>query len=243
MIFQIKNIEIEIENKKIVKGINLELKKGTVTVIMGPNGSGKSTLAHGLMGHPKLEVTGNILLDGENIEGLKPNERSQKGLFLSFQHPEEIAGVTVSNFLRTAVNSRLNEPMKIQVFVKLLNEKMKMLDVPKEFASRYVNAGFSGGEKKKMEILQMAVLNPKVAILDETDSGLDIDALKSVCKGINKIKELNKDMALLIITHYQRMLNYLKPDTICIMIDGKIIKKDGAELALELEKKGYEAFR
>lgn len=243
-ILEIKNFEVSIEGKKIVKGINLELNKGEVNVIMGPNGSGKSTLASALMGHPKMHTKGTVKLEGKNILELSPEDRSKAGLFLSFQYPAEIPGVTVSNFLRTAINSRRpkDKPIKIPEYIKMLNEKMNLLKVPKEFSSRYLNAGFSGGEKKKMEILQLAVLNPKVAILDETDSGLDIDALKSVCDGINKIRETNKDMSIIVITHYQRMLNYLKPDTVCIMLDGKIVKQDGPELANELELKGYEAF-
>lgn len=242
---EIKNFEVSIEGKKIVKGINLELNKGEVTVIMGPNGSGKSTLASALMGHPKMQAEGTAKLEGKNILELSPEERSKAGLFLSFQYPAEIPGVTVSNFLRTAINARRpkENPIKIPEYIKMLNEKMKLLKVPKEFASRYLNTGFSGGEKKKMEILQLAVLNPKFAILDETDSGLDIDSLKKVCEGINAVKKENKDMAILVITHYQRMLNYLKPDTVMIMLDGKIVKKGKAMLANELEEKGYDAFR
>jgi len=245
MILTLKDFKVSIEDKEIVKGINLELNKGDVHVIMGPNGSGKSTLANGIMGHPSYETKGKIILDGEDITEDAPNEKSKKGIFLSFQYPVEIPGVTVSNFLRTAINSRRakDKPIKLQEYIKLLKEKMELLNVPKEFSARYLNQGFSGGEKKKMEILQMAVLEPKVAILDETDSGLDIDALRNVCEGINKIKEQNKDTTVLVITHYQRMLNYLKPDRVSIMLDGKIVKTAGPELAHELEEKGYEAFR
>ena len=240
-IFKTKNLKVSIEGKEIVKGIDLELKKGEIAVIMGPNGSGKSTLANALMGHPKMEVKGQASLEGKDLLKMSPDERSKAGLFLSFQYPAEISGVTISNFLRTTLNAR--KPIKIPEFIKILNEKMKLLHINKEFASRYVNEGFSGGEKKKMEILQLAVLNPKFAILDETDSGLDIDSLKKVCEGINAVKKENKDMAILVITHYQRMLNYLKPDTVMIMLDGKIVKKGKAMLANELEEKGYDAFR
>ena len=241
-LFEIKKLEVEVATKKVVKGINLDIAKGETVVIMGPNGSGKSTLAHGLMGHPNFKVKGKALLDGIDIIELSPDERSRLGLFLSFQYPMEIPGVTVSNFLRTALNSRRPKDSQIKLieFMKLLNEKMELLHIPKDFASRYLNEGFSGGEKKKMEILQMAVLNPKVAILDETDSGLDIDALKKVCENINALKKSNPEMSLLVITHYQRMLNYIKPDKVCIMQEGKITKCGGPELARELEENGYE---
>ncbi len=242
---ELKKFKVSIEDKEIVKGIDLSLKKGEVTVIMGPNGSGKSTLANGLMGHPKMKTKGDVLLSGKNLLEMSPDQRSKEGLFLSFQYPEEIPGVNVSSFLRTAINTRRSKdnPIKLQEYVKLLNEHMKLLNIPKEFASRYINTGFSGGEKKKIEMLQLAMLNPKVAILDETDSGLDIDALKSVCEGINLLRKENPDMTILVITHYQRMLNYLKPDHVCIMLDGKIIKKGDANLAHELETKGYEEFK
>jgi Fe-S cluster assembly ATP-binding protein len=242
---ELKNFKVSIDNKEIVKGINLELKSGEITVIMGPNGSGKSTLANGLMGHPKMKTTGIALLNKKNILEMSPDERSKNGLFLSFQYPSEISGVTVSNFLRTAMNARRpkENPIKVQDYVKIFNEKMKMLDINKQMASRYLNEGFSGGEKKKMEILQMAMLEPKVAILDETDSGLDIDALKAVCESINTVRKENKNISILIITHYERMLQYLKPNQVCIMLDGKIVKKGGAELARELEEKGYKVHK
>lgn len=244
-ILELKDLNISIAGKNVVKGINLEIDKGQIVVIMGPNGSGKSTLANGLMGHPSYEITGNILLGNEDISVLKPDERSRKGLFLSFQYPVDIPGVTVSNFLRTALNARRekNNHIKMLEFMRLLNEKMEMLKIPKEFASRYLNEGFSGGEKKKMEILQLAMLNPKVAVLDETDSGLDIDALKNVCESINLLKKNNPELTLLIITHYQRMLNYIKPDRVCIMVDGRITKCGGPELAEHLEKEGYEVHK
>jgi len=242
---ELKDLKIKIGEKNIVKGINLVLKEGEITVIMGPNGSGKSTLANGLMGQPRLNTEGSALLAGKDLLNLSPDERSRQGLFLSFQYPEEISGVTVSSFLRTAINARRakENPIRIPEYIKILNEKMKLLNIPKEFAARYLNQGFSGGEKKKMEMLQLSMLKPKVAILDETDSGLDIDALKSVCEGLNKIREENKSMSILIITHYQRMLNYLTPNHVCILSDGKIVKTGGAELAHELEKNGYEAYK
>lgn len=244
-ILELKDLNISVAGKHVVKGIDLELHKGEIAVIMGPNGSGKSTLANGLMGHPSYELTGEVLLENQNIEGLKADERSRNGLFLSFQYPVEIPGVTVSNFLRTALNARREKKdhIKMLEFMRLLNEKMEMLKIPKEFASRYLNEGFSGGEKKKMEILQLAMLNPKVAVLDETDSGLDIDALKKVCESINLLKKSNPELTLLIITHYQRMLNYIKPDKVCIMVDGRITKCGGPELAEHLEKEGYEVHR
>ncbi len=244
-VFSIKDLHVSINNKEVIKGINLELNKGEVVVIMGPNGSGKSTFSNGLMGHPNYITTGSIMLDNEELINYKVNERSKKGLFLSFQNPIEIPGVSVANFLRTAINSRREktDQIKILQFSKLLNEKMELLHIPKNFASRYVNEGFSGGEKKKMEILQMSLLEPKVAILDETDSGLDIDALKKVCENINILREQNKDLAILIITHYQRMLDYINPSKVLIMLDGQIVKEGGPELVLELEKEGYDKYK
>ncbi len=244
-VFSIKDLHVSINNKEVIKGINLELNKGEVVVIMGPNGSGKSTFSNGLMGHPNYITTGSIMLDNEELINYKVNERLKKGLFLSFQNPIEIPGVSVANFLRTAINSRREktDQIKILQFSKLLNEKMELLHIPKNFASRYVNEGFSGGEKKKMEILQMSLLEPKVAILDETDSGLDIDALKKVCENINILREQNKDLAILIITHYQRMLDYINPSKVLIMLDGQIVKEGGPELVLELEKEGYDKYK
>ncbi|HYD03737.1 MAG TPA: Fe-S cluster assembly ATPase SufC [Alphaproteobacteria bacterium] len=244
-IFVVKDFHVKVNDKEVVKGINLELNKGEVYVIMGPNGSGKSTLANGLMGHPNYDTAGTVILDGEELPA-NPDERSKKGLFLSFQNPIEISGVTIASFLRAALNSRKKdkkEHISLLKFTKLLEEKMELLHIPKNFASRYVNEGFSGGEKKKMEILQMALLEPKVAILDETDSGLDIDALKKVCESINTLKTEKKDLTILIITHYQRMLNYINPDHVLILLDGKIVKKGGKELVDILEKDGYDVFR
>lgn len=242
---EIKNLNVSIEDTEILKDLSLTLKKGDITVIMGPNGSGKSTLASTLMGHPDYEAEGTILFEGEDVLEMEADERSKAGIFLSFQYPVAVPGLTVSNFIRTAINARRAEdnPIKLPLYVKMLNEKMNVLNIPKEFATRYLNDGFSGGEKKKMEILQLAMLDPKLAILDETDSGLDIDSLKQVCDSINLLKKENPDLTILLITHYQRMLNYLKPDHVCIMLDGKIIKTGGPELALELEDKGYEKFR
>jgi len=241
-ILELKDLKVHVADKEVIKGVDLEIEKGQIVAIMGPNGSGKSTLANALMGHPSYKVSGRIVFEDDNIIGDKPDERSKKGLFLSFQYPVEIPGVTVSNFLRTALNSgkEKKDQIKMIEFIKLLHEKMDMLHIPREFASRYLNEGFSGGEKKKMEILQLAILNPKLAILDETDSGLDIDALKNVCESINTIKKENPELTLLIITHYQRMLNYIKPDKVCIMLEGQITKIGGPELAEELEKQGYE---
>ncbi len=248
-ILELKDIKISLQDKdqtkEIIHGINLTAHQGETCVIMGPNGSGKSTLASGLMGHPLLDVTGTIMLDGEDISTMGPDERSKKGLFLSFQYPHEIAGVTISNFLRTALNARRDKTNQIKIleFNKLLKTNMELLHIPEHFAKRYVNEGFSGGEKKKMEILQLAMLGPKVAILDETDSGLDIDALRKVCESINTLKEKNPHLTIVVITHYQRMLNYLKPDNVVILLDGQIVKTGGPELAHDLEKNGYETFR
>jgi len=240
---EVKDLKVKIEDKEILKGINLTVNKGEVVALMGPNGSGKSTLAYALMGHPRYEITsGKILLNGEDITKAKPDERARKGLFLSFQYPQEISGVSVSNFLRTALNAKREyskeKPISVMDFHKLLQEKMKLLKIDKSFALRYLNEGFSGGEKKRMEILQMAVLQPKLGILDETDSGLDIDALRTVATGINDLK--GPDLGVLLITHYQRILNYITPDKVHIVMDGKIVKTGGKELALEVEEKGYE---
>ncbi|MBU90016.1 Fe-S cluster assembly ATPase SufC [Candidatus Woesearchaeota archaeon] len=240
---EVKNLHVKIEDKEIVKGLNLKVDKGQVVALMGPNGSGKSTLAYALMGHPKYEITsGKILLNGKDVTKAKPDERAKKGLFLSFQYPHEISGVSVSNFLRIALNAKREasgeKPISVIDFYKFLQEKMKSLKIDKSFALRYLNEGFSGGEKKRMEILQMSVLEPKIGILDETDSGLDVDALKTVANGINDIK--GSKMGILLITHYQRILNYVTPDKVHIMVDGKIVKSDDKKLALKVEKKGYE---
>ena len=238
---EVKDLHVKIEGKEILRGVSLAVDKGQVVAIMGPNGSGKSTLAYALMGHPRYEITeGRIFLNGEDVTKMEADDRAKKGLFLSFQYPQEISGVTVSNFLRTALNAKRDHDNKISVmdFHKLLQEKMNLLKFDKSFALRYLNEGFSGGEKKKAEILQMAVLQPIIGILDETDSGLDVDSLKIVANGINRLK--GPDMGILLITHYQRILDYIVPDKVHIVVDGKIVKSGGKELAFEVEEKGYE---
>lgn len=235
---EIKNLYVSIEGKEILKGVNLKLEKGKVHALMGPNGSGKSTLANVIMGHPKYKITkGEIIFNGQVINELSPHQRAKKGLFLSFQYPSEVSGVTISNFLRTALNSIKEENISVMDFHELLKEKLNLLKIDESFSSRYLNEGFSGGEKKKSEILQLAVLDPKLAILDETDSGLDIDALKAVANGINKM--MNKDKIILIITHYKRILEHIKPNKLSIMINGKIALEGSSELVDQLEEKGY----
>jgi Fe-S cluster assembly ATP-binding protein len=245
---EIKNLHVSIEGKEILKGVDLIVEQGKVHAIMGPNGTGKSTLAYTLMGHPSYIVTqGEVIFKGQNVLELEPDERSRLGLFLAFQYPVAIPGVTVANFLRTAINARrraLNpedKGMPIPEFRKLLKEKMAMLKVDQNFAGRYLNEGFSGGEKKRAEILQMATLTPEIAILDETDSGLDIDALRIVSEGVNAL--MTKDLGVLVITHYQRLLNYIKPDYVHVMLGGRIVESGGPDLALHLEEKGYEWIR
>lgn len=236
---EIKNLHVEIEGKEILKGVNLILEKGKVHALMGPNGSGKSTLANVIMGNPKYKVTqGKILLNKEDITNLSPDARAKKGIFLSFQYPSEISGITIMNFLRTVLNARSEKKISVFEFQKFLKEKLKLLKIDESFAERYLNAGFSGGEKKKSEILQLAVLDPSVALLDETDSGLDIDALKTIAEGINAVMDKNKE--ILIITHYKRILEYIRPDKISIMINGKIVLEGGKELVDQLEAKGYQ---
>ncbi|MBI2656861.1 Fe-S cluster assembly ATPase SufC [Candidatus Woesearchaeota archaeon] len=237
----IKDLHVSIDGKKILNGVDLVVRKGEVCALMGPNGSGKSTLAYTLMGHPKYTVDkGEAWYKGKNILELPPDERAKLGLFLSFQYPQEIPGVSVSNFLRTACNAVKQSPISVPDFVKLLKEKMKLLKIEDSFSRRYLNEGFSGGEKKRTEILQLAVLQPEMAILDETDSGLDIDSLKTVAQGVNAM--LNPGIGILIITHYQRILNYITPDSVHIMVKGRIVKSGGKELAHELEAKGYDEF-
>lgn len=235
----IKDLHVSVEGQSILKGVDLIVRKGEVCALMGPNGSGKSTLAYTLMGHPKYTVDkGEAWYKGKNIFELKPDERAKLGLFLSFQYPQEIPGVSVSNFLRTAYNVIKTQQISVPDFVKKLKEKMKLLKIDDAFSRRYLNEGFSGGEKKRTEILQLAVLEPEMAILDETDSGLDIDSLKTVAHGVNAM--LNPHLGILIITHYQRILNYITPDRVHIMVKGKIVKSGGKELAHELEAKGYD---
>jgi Fe-S cluster assembly ATP-binding protein len=244
----IKNLHVNIGDKEILKGVDLTVKQGEIHAIMGPNGTGKSTLAYTLMGHPHYEVTaGEAWFKGQNILELEPDERSRLGLFLAFQYPVAIPGVTVANFLRSALNARRravnpeDKGVPIPEFRKMLKEKMDVLKMDHAFAGRYLNDGFSGGEKKRAEILQMAALRPEIAILDETDSGLDIDALRIVADGVNALT--GSDMGVLVITHYQRLLNYIKPDYVHIMLDGKIVESGGPDLALHLEEQGYDWVR
>jgi len=236
----IRNLHARIadSDKEILRGIDLEVSRGEIHAIMGPNGSGKSTLSHVLMGHPGYEVTaGDVTFDGTDVLELEADERSKLGLFLCFQYPYAVPGVTVANFLRTAVNAHREEPIRIPEFRKQMEEAMKLLEVDKKMSSRYLNDGFSGGEKKRLEILQMAMLEPELAILDETDSGLDIDALKIVSQGVNTLA--GPELGVLVITHYQRILNYIRPDHVHILMDGRIVRSGGPELALELEQSGY----
>jgi len=239
----IKNLHAQITDKEILKGINLEVKAGEVHAIMGPNGSGKSTLASVIAGKEEFEVTkGSVVLEGEDLEDVSPEERAHKGVFLSFQYPIEIPGVSVTNFIKTAINesrkARGLKDMPANEMLKLIREKAELLEIDRKFLSRSLNQGFSGGEKKRNEIFQMAMLEPKVAILDETDSGLDIDALRIVANGVNKLK--SKDNAVIVITHYQRLLDYIVPDFVHVLHNGKIVKSGGKELAMELEEKGYD---
>ncbi len=239
----IKNLHAGVEEKDILKGVTLNVKAGEVHAIMGPNGSGKSTLASVIAGKEEFEVhKGDLTLNGEDITELDPEERAHKGVFLSFQYPVEIPGVTVTNFIKTAINETRKakglEDMPASEMLKLIKEKADMLEIDRKFLSRSLNEGFSGGEKKRNEIFQLAVMEPKLAILDETDSGLDIDALKIVANGVNKLR--NKDNAVVVITHYQRLLDYIVPDFVHVLMNGKIVKSGGKELAYELEEKGYD---
>ena len=239
-VLEIKDLHVSIEDKEILKGVNLTLKTGEVAAIMGPNGTGKSTLSAAIMGNPNYEVTqGEILLDGENILDLEVDERARLGLFLAMQYPSEIPGITNAEFIRAAMNAGKEDDEKISVmdFITKLDEKMAFLGMKEEMAERYLNEGFSGGEKKRNEILQLLMLEPKFALLDEIDSGLDIDALKVVSKGVNAMR--GKDFGAMIITHYQRLLNYITPDVVHIMMDGRVVLTGGAELAARLEKEGY----
>jgi Fe-S cluster assembly ATP-binding protein len=239
---KVENLHIEIDDQEIVKGLDLEVERGEIHAIMGPNGSGKSTLANVLMGHPRYEVTqGSITFEGEDVLELEPDERAKMGMFLAFQYPSEVPGVSVANFLRTAVNSVREEELSPMEMYKLLQEKMRVMQMDPKFAERYLNEGFSGGEKKRNEILQMLMLEPRLAIMDETDSGLDIDALRVVAKGVNELK--GPDFSAVIITHYQRILRYIEPDHVHVMLDGRIVTSGGKELALALEEKGYDWVR
>lgn len=241
-ILKINGLSARVDEKEILKGLNLTINKGEVHVIMGPNGAGKSTLAGVVMGNPRYEVTeGTISFQGEDITKIPVNERAVKGIFLSFQSPQEIPGITVENFLRTAKAQITGQPVKAIAFKKELKAKMKELDIDKSYGERYLNHGFSGGEKKKNEILQMSILNPKLAILDETDSGLDVDAVRIVAEGVNKFK--NENNSILVITHLNKILDYLQPDVVHIMIDGKIVATGDMSLAKEIEQEGYDKYK
>lgn len=241
-LLKINNLKTSVEGKEILKGLNLEIGKGEIHVIMGPNGAGKSTLANTLMGHPKYSIIdGEMVFEGDIINDLKVDARARKGIFLSFQYPEEVPGITVENFLRSAKGNLAGKVQNIIQFRKVLKEKMRLLKMDESYAQRYLNLGFSGGEKKKNEILQMAVLEPKLAILDETDSGLDVDAVRIVAEGVSKL--VNEENSILIITHHNRILDYLKPDYVHVLMDGKIVKTGDMSLAREIEESGYDAIR
>ncbi|MFN2466579.1 MAG: Fe-S cluster assembly ATPase SufC [Gaiellaceae bacterium] len=248
-LLELRNLHVALEDgTEIVRGVDLSVRSNEIHAVMGPNGSGKSTLANALMGHPAYEITeGDVLLDGESLVELGADERAQRGLFLAFQYPHAIPGVTVTSFLRSAINSvrksrngGVDDPIPVPEFRKELLAQMEGLHVSREMASRYLNEGFSGGEKKRVEILQMAMLKPRIAVLDETDSGLDIDALKIVAQGVGQL--VGPDMGALVITHYQRILNYIEPDFVHVFVDGRIVEEGGPELAHKLEAEGYEAF-
>ena len=239
---EIKNLHVNVEDKQILRGLDLEVSKGEINALMGPNGSGKSTLANAIMGHPSFDVTeGEIIFKGEDITDADPEERSRMGLFMAFQYPVAIPGVTVAKYLRMMVNAHRDangeKEIKLKDFRRTTEEAMELVNIPREFSSRYLNDGFSGGEKKRMEVLQLAMLQPQMAVLDETDSGLDIDALRVVAEGVNRYA--GPDMGALIITHYQRILHLVKPDRVHVMYKGRIVKEGGAELVGELEEKGY----
>ncbi len=239
---EIRDLHVSVEEREILRGLDLDVEKGKVHALMGPNGSGKSTLANAIMGHPALEVgKGTITFKGEDITASDPDERSRAGLFMAFQYPVAIPGVSVSKYLRMIVNARREargeDPIKIKEFARLAQEAMELANIPRDFSSRYLNDGFSGGEKKRMEILQLALLHPEIAVLDETDSGLDIDALRTVADGVNHFT--GPEMGVLIITHYQRILHLVEPDFVHVMFEGRIVKEGGPELVSELEERGY----
>jgi Fe-S cluster assembly ATP-binding protein len=239
VILSCEDLHVEVDGKEIVKGINLEVGRGEKHAVMGPNGSGKTTLSNALMGHPSYRVTrGRIHLDGEDVTDLPPDERARRGMFLAFQYPVAIPGVSVSTFLRAAVSARRGEEVPVLKFRRELEAESKLLGIDPSFIGRYVNDGFSGGEKKRLEMLQMSLLRPKIAVLDETDSGLDIDALRTVSEGINRV--CGKDVGLVLVTHYQRLLEHVRPDRVHVLKGGRIVRSGGPELALELERHGYE---
>jgi len=239
---KIENLRVEIDGQEIIKGLDLEVGRGEIHAIMGPNGSGKSTLANVLMGHPRYEVTeGSVTFEGEDVLELEPDERAKMGMFLAFQYPSEVPGVSVANFLRTAVNSVREKELSPMEMYRLLQEKMAIMQMDPKFAERYLNEGFSGGEKKRNEILQMLMLAPRLAIMDETDSGLDIDALQVVARGVNEMR--GPGFSAVVITHYQRILRYIEPDRVHVMLDGRIVTSGGKELAEALEEKGYDWVR
>jgi Fe-S cluster assembly ATP-binding protein len=241
-ILVIKDLHVTVEDKPILRGVDLEVPKGEVHAIMGPNGSGKSTLAQVLLGHPSYEVTnGTITFKGEDITGLGPDERARLGMFLAFQYPVEVPGVSVSNFLRTAMNATRGEDIPVREFMAQLREALKNLDMDESFARRNLNEGFSGGEKKRAEILQLSLLKPELAVLDETDSGLDIDGVRLVAEAVNTLK--GPDIGFVVITHYTRILNYVRPDVVHILLGGRVVRSGGDELAQHLEEVGYEALR
>jgi Fe-S cluster assembly ATP-binding protein len=242
MSLEIQNLHVRIEEREILRGLNLTVRKGETHALMGPNGSGKSTLANTIMGNPAYEVTeGKIVFNGEDMTEADPDERARAGLFMAFQYPATIPGVSVANFLRMAVNAKREEPIKVKEFGSMLGENMELLRIDRAFTSRYLNEGFSGGEKKRAEILQLAMLKPEIAVLDETDSGLDIDALRIVSDGVNALR--GPEMGSLIITHYTRILEYVKPEFVHIMLDGRIVREGGPELAAQLEDTGYDQIR
>src|SRR3989344_5017555 len=240
---ELRDLHVAIKEKEIIKGVSLEFEPGKVYVIMGPNGAGKSTLAHAIMGHPNYTLTkGKIILDGKDITTEKTDERSRRGIFLSFQYPTEIPGIKLTHFLRTIVNNGREKKYSVMEFAKLLEEKLKLLNMDMSFVKRYLNDGFSGGEKKKSEILQMMLLEPKYALLDETDSGLDVDGIKIVAQGINQVRKDNQNLCVIVITHSIKFLDYLQPDVVCVLHQGKVVKKGTIELAKEIEAKGFKDF-
>ena len=241
---EIRDLHVRIEEREILKGVDLDISRGEVHALMGPNGSGKSTLANTLLGHPSYEITeGSITFKGEDITEAEPHERAKAGLFLAFQYPVSIPGVSVANFLRMAINAKRDEPIQVKEFRTQLQHAIELLDVDKAFTSRHLNDGFSGGEKKRAEILQMAMLAPDVAILDETDSGLDIDALRVVGRGVRTVREAHPELGVLVVTHYQRLLDELVPDRVHLLVDGRVVESGGPELAQRVESGGYDQWR